>query len=252
MPEHVVFKIWEIEVSPLSILTFSTVVTMISYFVYLLFSVMVFENENKDLPSLSGMIAYSKGTTISYTLLVFVHGYGIMSYLVIASEYIGLQSMQFKAIAGSCFVYLLSLILVSYLPLDGSEDPHNIFAVISFVFATASVYLHKHTFVIDKWPYINFHVSERYLILSEILLILTITIMGMLFWSFNIMVAEYVFIALLLIDKYIKVTILEKSGLMNIEGAKLTYTYYSPMNNPRTSTLYSNVSTSSKQNRPVF
>ena len=252
MPEYVVFKIWEIEVSPLSILTFTTVVTMIGYFVYLLFSIMVFEDENRDLPSLSGMIAYSKGTTISYTLLVFVHGYGLMSYLVIASEYIGLQTIQFRAIAASCFIYLLSLILVSYLPLDGSEDPHNVFAIISFVFATASVYLHKHTFVVDKWPYIDFHVSERYLILSEIMLMLTITIMGMLFWSFDIMVAEYVFIALLLVDKYIKVTILEKSGLMNIEGAKLTYTYYSPQNNPRTSTLYSNVAASSKQKRPIF
>jgi hypothetical protein len=252
MSEYVVFKIWEIEFNPLSILTFSTVVTMMGFFVYLLFSITAFEEEKKDLPSLSGMIAYSNGTTISYTLLVFVHGYGIMSYLVIVSEYIGLQTLQFKFIAGSCFVYLLSLILVSYLPLDGSEDPHNIFAVISFVFATASVYLHKHTFIVDKWPYIDFHESEKYLILSEILLILTITIMGMLFWSFNIMVAEYVFIALLLIDKYIKVTILEKSGLLNIEGAKLTYTYYSPQNNPMTSTLYSNVPLSSKRNISMF
>jgi hypothetical protein len=250
--ERVVFKIWEIEVSPLSILTFTTVVTMIGYVVYLLFSIMVFEDENKALPSLSGMIAYSKGTTISFTLLVFVHGYGLMSYLVIASEYIGLQSRQFKVIAACCFGYLLSLILVSYLPLDGSEDPHNIFAVISFVFATLTVYLHKHTFVIDRWPYIDFHVSERCLILSEILLILTITIMGMLFWSFNIMIAEYVFIALLLVDKYIKVTILEKSGLMNIEGAKITYTYYSPKNHPETSNSYDRVTTSTKPRPTLF
>ena len=248
----VVFRIWEIEVSPLSILTFTTVVTMIGYLVYLLFSIMVFENEDKKLPSLSGMIAYSKGTTISFTLLVFVHGYGIMSYLVIASEYIGLQSRQFKCITFCCFGYLLSLILVSYLPLDGSEDPHNIFAVISFVFATLSVYLHKHTFIVDRWPYIDFHVSERYLIASELFLIITITIMGMLFWSFNVMVAEYVFIALLLVDKYLKVTILEKSGLMNIEGAKITYTYYSPKNHPETNIEYDRVSTSSKARPNLF
>lgn len=241
MSEHVVFKIWEIQVSPLSILTFSTVVTMIGYLVYLLFCIMVFEHEDKILPSLSGMIAYSKGTTISFTLLVFVHGYGLMSYLVIVSEYIGLRSRQFKAIAFCSFGYLLSLILVSYLPLDGSEDPHNIFAVISFVFATLTVYLHKHTFVIDTWPYIDFHVSERYLVFSEVFIIVTNTIMGILFWSFNIMIAEYVFIALLLVDKFLKVTILEKSGLLNVEGAKIKYTYFSPKNHPETSVDYTRV-----------
>lgn len=252
MPEYVVFKIWEIEVSPLSILTFSTVVTMTGFLVYLLFCLMVFDDKDRPLPSLSGMIEYSNGTTISYTLLVFAHWYGVMSYLVIASEYIGLQSIQFRAISASCFVYILSLIMVSYLPVTDYPNAHYTFAVISLVFGTASVYLHKHTFIIDKWPYVDFHITERYLILSEIMLMFTISIMGMLFWSFDIMVAEYVFIALLLMDKYIKVTILEKSGLMNIEGAKLTYTYYSPQNNPRTSTLYSNVAASSKQNRPIF
>lgn len=241
MNERHIFKIWEIEVNPFMILTFSTIVTMVGFLIYLIFCIMVFEDENKSLPSLSGMIAYSNGTTISFTLLVFAHGYGLMAYLVIVSEYIGLQSRQFKFISSCSIGYLLSLILVSYLPLDGSEDPHNIFAVISFVFATLTVYLHKHTFVISNWPYIDFHVSERYLILSEITLILSITIMGMLFWSFDIMVAEYVFIALLLVDKYLKVTILEKSGLLNINGAKITYTYYSPKNHPETSGKISSV-----------
>jgi hypothetical protein len=64
------------------------------------------------------------------------------------------------------------------------------------------------------------------------IMIATVTIMGILFWMFDEIIAEYVLIALLLIDKYFKVTILEKSGLLNIEGASLRYSYYSPSNHP--------------------
>lgn len=234
-----VTKIWTIEISPITVLTFSTVTTMIGYLVYLLFSIMVFNDANKPLPSLSGMIAYSRGTTITYTLLVFVHGYGLMAYLVIVSEYIGIESLQFRAIATCSFIYLMSLVLVSYLPLDGHENPHNVFALISFTFALMTVYLHKHTFLITepgRWPYIDFHASEKILILSEILMIMVVSIMGALFWSLNIMVAEYIFIALILMDKYFKVTILEKSGLLNVSGSKLEYSYYSPPNHPATCT----------------
>lgn len=233
-----VYKIWTIEINPLTILKFTTVTTMVGYLVYLIFSINVFEDQNKGLPSLSRMIAYSRGTTITFTLLVFVHGYGIMSYLIIASEYIGLESTQFRILSMSSFIYLLSLVLVSYLPLTGAENPHNIFAVISFTFAVFTVYLHKHSFVVNepgRWPYINFHKSERYLILSELMMILVITIMGMLFWTFDNVVAEYIFIALILVDKYFKVAILESGGLMKLEGATLQYTYNSPKNHPETS-----------------
>lgn len=242
-----VSKVWTIEIKPITILSVSTVVTMIGFIIYLLFSIMVFEDANKPLPSLSGMIAYSQGTTISYTLLVFVHSYGTMAYLVIVSEYIGVESLQFRAIALCSFIYTMSLIMVSYLPLNGNENPHNVFALISFTFALLTVYLHKHTFIITvpgKMPYIDFHVSERYLILSEILMIVTVSIMGMLFWSFDIMVAEYIFIGLMLMDKFFKVTILEKSGLLNVKGAKLEYTYFSPSNHAETCTMIS-------KNRPV-
>jgi hypothetical protein len=223
-------KVWAIRISPLSILTFSTVVSTVGFIIYLIFSMSVVRGDATTLPSLSGMIAYSRGTTISFTLMVFVHGYGVMAYLVIASEYVGLQSLHFKVIATCSLVYWMSLILVSYLPITTDENPHNIFAVTSFTFATLTVYLHKHSFVISRWPYIDFSVSEKYLIASEIVMISTVSVMGILFWQYDVMVAEYIFLALIIIDKFFKVTILEKSGLMKLGGSFIEYTYFSPPN----------------------
>jgi hypothetical protein len=243
MNDNEVFKIWTIQVVPTSVLTLTTVVTMTSYFIYLVFAISVYDGTGGVLPSISWMIAYSRGTTITFTLLVFVHGYALISYLVIISEYIGIMTFQFKAIAGSSFLYWLSLILVSYLPLDGNENPHNLFAVMGFSFALFTVYLHKHTFITidDKFciPHLDFSNTDKLLVLSEIAMIVTISILGALFWFMNIVIAEYIFIGLLLIDKYVKITILKKSGLLNTKSARLEYVYFSPPNNMRT---YENVS----------
>jgi hypothetical protein len=65
----------------------------------------------------------------------------------------------------------------------------------------------------------------------EITMIFSVSILGILFWTLDIMVAEYVFIALILVEKYFKVYVLVKSGLMNIDGAYLEYKYFSPPNN---------------------
>lgn len=230
-------KVWDQKVSPLFILKWTTVVNLGAYFIFMVYALVVFEDANKALPSMSGMIAYSRGTTISFTLIVFLHGYTIMSYLVIASEYIGFRSNQFKFISISSFIYWMSLIMVSYLPLHTTKNPHNIFAIMGFIFSTFTVYLHKHTFIITeygKWPRLNFNTTERYLMLMEIVMITSISILGILFWSLDMVIAEYTFVALILVDKFFKVYILEKSGLMNIDNAYLLYSYHSPPNNPST------------------
>ena len=102
-------KVWDQKVSPLFVLKWTTVINLGAYFIFMVYALVVFEDANKALPSMSGMIAYSRGTTISFTLIVFLHGYTIMSYLVIASEYIGFRSNQFKFISISSFIYWMSL-----------------------------------------------------------------------------------------------------------------------------------------------
>ena len=230
-------KVWSQQVDPEFVLRFTTILNLGTYFIFMIYSLVVFEDENKALPSMSGMISYSRGTTVSFTLMVFIHGYTIMSYLVIASEYIGFRSNQFKFISISALIYWMSLILVSYFPINATRNPHNIFAITGFVFSIFTVYLHKHTFVVTepgKWPRLDFNTTERYLMLAEITMIIVVSILGILFWSLDMVIAEYVFVALILVDKYFKVYILQQSGLMNIENAYLEYRYFSPPNNPST------------------
>lgn len=228
-------KVWSYKVHPELILNWTTALNLGAYFIFLIYALVVFEDEKKQLPSMSGMIAYSRGTTISFTLMVFIHGYTIMSYLVIASEYVGFRSFQFKFISGSAFTYWLSLIMVSYLPLHATKNPHNVFAITAFVFSIFTVYSHKHTFLVTepgKWPRLDFYTTERYLILSEVVMIFVVSILGILFWTLDMVIAEYFFVAFILLEKYFKVYILKKSGLMNIENAYLEYRYFSPPNNP--------------------
>lgn len=230
-------KVWDQKVNPLFILKFSTIFCLGAYFIFMLYALVVFEDENRTLPSLSGMISYSRGTTVSFTLIVLVHSYTLTSYLVIASEYIGFRSIQFKFISASALIYWLSLIIVSYFPLDTTRNRHNVFALIAFTFSIFTVYLHKHTFLVTevgKWPRLDFNTTEKTLMLAEVMMILVVSILGILFWTLDIVVAEYFFIALIIIDKYFKVYILEQSGLMVIERAYLEYSYYSPPNNPST------------------
>jgi succinate-acetate transporter protein len=110
------------------------------------------------------------------------------------------------------------------------SNPHNVFAVMGFTFAICTVYLHKHTFVVinhKQWPYLDLNVTSKALAISELVLIITISILGGLFWFMDVVIAEYIFIALILVDKYVKIKILEKSGLLNTDGATLKYVYYS-------------------------
>lgn len=229
---NVPVKIWQQKINPYLILKLTTFVNIIFYFSFLLHSFIAFEGE--PFPSVSAMIGASRISTISYTIIVFVHGYTIMSYLVIASEYVGFYSIQFRFIFISSIIYWLSLIMVSYLPVKNVNEPHNIFAILAFMFSVSTVYLHKHTFLnTDEYvPY--FMIIDRNIVVLEISIIILVSILGILFWVFHYTIAEYVFIFLLLCEKYFKINILISSGLLNIESAFLEYSYYSPSNNKNT------------------
>lgn len=243
-----IFRVWTIEIIPHSILKYTTIVTLLGYLILLIYCSVVYEKEHDSLPSISSMIAYSNGTAITFTLLVLIHWYSNLAYLVIASEYIGLRSLQFKIISLCIVIYSLCLLMISYIPVDDDTNPHNVTAVVSFTFAILSVYLHKHTFVvyeIGEWPRFNFRIVDKSLIFSELLIMITLTVLGVLFWFYDYVISEYISIVVILLDKYLKVLILEKSKLLNIEGAKVAYSYYSP-NNHQTP-IYEKVST----NKPV-
>jgi hypothetical protein len=210
------------------VLLIMTSITFAGYIAYLLYAIVVFDNIDKKLPSMSGMIAYSRGTTITFTLLVFVHSYAVWSYIVIISEYIGVDSYQFMAIAVSSVIYLTSLIVLTYLPLDGNENPHNIFALTGFIFALMTSLLHKHSFIKNGpggWPTLSIDSTERPLVVIELVMITIILVSGILFWTQDMVIAEYVFIGLILLDKEIKVNMLLKYELINLDNAFIKYSY---------------------------
>ena len=216
-------KLWQLKLPVRNILLATTVLTTVGVIAYLSYALNTLEDST---PSVSRMIEYSKGTTITFTLIVFGHAYGVVSYLVIASEYIGLFTWHFNVVAFSCAAYLISLIVVSYIPIDDENsevDTHSVFALTAFIFALLSSWLHRHSLL-------NYQlVKEEWSILvAEGVFLLAITVCGLLFWLDENAIAEYAFIFLIVIDKEIKIRILEYTGLLNVNNSFLVYTYHTP------------------------
>lgn len=216
-------KLWQLKLPVRNVLLTTTVATTIGIIAYLSYALNTLEEST---PSMSRIIEYSKGTTITFTLIVFGHAYGVASYLVIASEYIGLFTWHFTAVAFSCAAYLISLIVVSYIPIDDENaevDTHSVFALMAFIFAVLSSWLHRHSLlnyklVKEEWP----------ILVAEGVFLLSVTVCGLLFWLDENTIAEYVFIFLIIIDKEIKIRILEYTGLLNVNNSFLVYTYHTP------------------------
>jgi hypothetical protein len=224
-------KIFRFTVNPFLLLTISTSIVLVMYIVFIIAGVK--EHHGNDvLPSVSTIIAHSKAMTITFTFIVYIHSYCLYAYLVIISEYIGTKSLLFYAISTSCFLYVLCLIIVTYLPLTSDETEHNVFAVGAFAFSLISVLLHKHSwFVYSSRGYsISCNSYEGLMLFIEIVEVIVIVIMGGLFWFYSKMWAEYVFIFIILMDKHLKVTILSGTNLIYLEGSYIQHSYYSSPN----------------------
>ena len=225
-----VFK-WTI--NPFIAMSVCTILTILFYVVFMAvgLTLPITEDVHGGYPSISAIIAYSKGMTITFTFIVYIHWYCLYSYLVIISEYLGKNSFAFYTIGLLCILYVICLIVVTYLPLNVDELKHNIFAVSSFVFALLSVYLHKHSiFVYTARGYEASNKREIFLLTVELGIVILISVMGFLFWFYDNMWAEYVFVFVILIDKQIKIMILLGLRLLYLEGSYMQYSYYSPPN----------------------
>lgn len=225
-----VFK-WSI--NPNIVLSICTIGTVIMYTIFLTVGLRlpITEDLHYGLPSISAIIAYSKGMTITFTFIVYLHSYGLYCYLIIIAEYLGKESFAFLTSAALCILYIICLIVVTYLPLTFDETKHNIFAVSAFAFALFSVYLHKYSFIIyTERGYRISNKREAVVLGLEFIIIISISLTGALFWFQNYMWAEYIFILLVLIDKQIKIFILTKTNLLYLEGSYIQYAYFSPPN----------------------
>lgn len=226
-------EVFNFSMNPYIVMTTCTALSIILYFIFMFVGLNLgIDYDTVDgVPSVSAIIAYSKAMTLTFTFIVYIHSYSLYSYLIILSQYLGKTSFSFISIVLLCVLYILSLIIVTYLPLNVDEFKHNVFAVSAFVFAALSVYLHKHSllvYTIRGYEFCN--QKEGVLIVSELLVLITITVMAGLFWFQNNMWAEYMFILIILIDKQIKIWILLGTELIYLKGSYISYSYYSPPN----------------------
>lgn len=243
-PDHVDFdqnfqrkpvEVFKWSINPYVVMSICTFSTIVMYIIFLVVGLdLPIEDQSElhyGLPSVSAIIAFSKAMTISFTLIVYLHSYGLYCYLIILAEYLGKDSFQFIATAAFCILYIICLIVVTYLPLTFDETKHNIFAVSAFVFALCSVYLHKYSFVVyGERGYTVSNKREGFLLILELISVVTISLSGALFWFRNYMWAEYLFILLILIDKQVKVFVLTRLNLLYLEGSYIQYSYFSPPN----------------------
>jgi len=165
--------------------------------------------------TLSEIIAASHGATVTYGMVVLLHTYSLAAYLVIMTGYIAPSSLHFRAVAASCAMYVMALIGLTYFPVTTHDDPHNAFAVTAFGFATASTWAHRHGIFDDA--------AEAPLLTLEFALVAVIVTTGLLFWINGWTIAEYVFIALIIMDKELKLTMLTWSGVYDASAVQLQY-----------------------------
>jgi hypothetical protein len=241
---HAPRLVWNVKVYPKFLLTFYTFITTGGYCLFLLYCLQHVppHGEEMDYPSVSAMIAFSRGTTLTFSLLVYCHTYAISNYLVLISEYLNVTSYQFYAVSLFCIIYNVALIVVTYLPLTGYETAHNTFSMIAFFAALFSVFLHRHAFWV--WPSLTIEKctnTEFFLILTEFVFIAIICVTGFMFWFHDITWAEYIFIGLILIDKEVKIDILRWTKLIRTNNSYVQYSFYSPKNPIDRQSKYDNI-----------
>lgn len=205
--------IWSVGVRPMRTLTFATVFTLLGELGVLLYAWLY---EPGPLRSVSAVIGRSSGLSIVYATLVYVHGYSLLSYLVLASGYLSTSSAHFRLMATMCALYWGSLIVVSYIPISLNDEHHNAAAFMAFFFACCTTVLHRHSF----W-----HAPpETALMVVEVAIMVGIVGLGALFWFAGAVLAEYGFIALILLDKYVKIRTLHAGGLVDVDN-RLEYRF---------------------------
>lgn len=204
-------SVWEVRYNPYEVLKWTTVITLWGF---LSLSVYCSANNSKVQPTLSAAMSNSPTVSLAFALLVYVHGNAIACYLTLASEYIGLHTWQYSLVAGSSVAYWFCLLALSYLPLDEAKEEHHAAATGAFVFATLSAILHRR----GGTP-----VMEIY----EVGMMSAIVISGVAFWIAGVVLAEYTFIGLVVVDKALRVKLLRQEGLVANAPSYVEYRYFS-------------------------
>ena len=225
--------LWSFQLDPFKVLFYSGFLVLLGYVCFLVYGLSTLDSS----VSVSEIIEISKGTAISFTFLVVLHAYGVYSYLIIIYQYV--HQKHFVLLVICCISYIVSLIVLSYLPIEHTVNNvkmHHVFGFIAYFFALISTISHKHSFFpplcIDdetnqaKAFLINQDEdgNESLLVYVEILIIGLVILFGSLFYFGGFNWAEILFIFLIIIDKQIKIFILLELKLIRRQS-KLIYNY---------------------------
>jgi len=204
-------SVWEVRYDPYEVLKWATVITLWGF---LSLSVYCSASASAVQPTLSAAMSDSPTVSLVFAALVYVHGYAIACYLTLASEYIGLDTWQYSLVAGSSVAYWCCLLAVSYLPLEAAREEHHMAATLAFVFATLSAILHRR----GGTPAMEIY---------EVGIMCAIVLSGLAFWTAGIVLAEYTFVGLIIIDKAARVKLLRQEALVSNEASYVEYRFFS-------------------------
>lgn len=211
-------KFLSLKIQPL--FDYCVISSLLGFVIFVAFGI-----NNDGTVSVSLMIANSEYGIGIALLIGFVHAISVVIYLVIVSKYIQkdvrcgclrFDLAQYNIIVSLCAGYLFFLILAVFIKVDDDSDAHNVFVVISIVLAVLSSWIHRHAFAERNEK------NEQLLWTSEFLTAVVISILSLLFFLLEENILEYIILALLLLDKKLKIVTLTQSGLLNAFNLEVT------------------------------
>lgn len=223
--------VWTYVTDPREILRYTTIYCITSFVVFVMYC--NFQVDSLRGASISTMMGSSKISTLIFTFIVYLHSYSLESYLVILAEFLGTNSFQFKFIALNCVIYIISLVVLTYLPVEEYAGVHNIFAVLALFFASLSIFIHKHSFFkcfYSSTTQSTLQTNAFILSTSEFFFLIVVLATAFIFWFTSSAICEYIFIGFILVDREFKINIMVRAGIINIKDNAMVVVYILPPN----------------------
>lgn len=206
--------VWRTTLKPRVFLRGATACTFIVFLTFLFIGVGL----DDEAPSISAMVAKSREMTLTFTLMVYLHSYAAMAYLILLSRYVEADSTQYRTIALLVRVYLGALVLLCYVPIEVSATAHHAVAFVAFSCAAASGIFTKHSFFSG--------IRDRRVVCVEIAVVVTIAVTACTFWATGNVWAEYVLVGVVIMDKELKIVALERTGLVVLSDSYVQYSFH--------------------------
>lgn len=204
--------VWQFRVKPFHISLLATCTALLVFVA----STLINAFDEHALRTISELLIEFRWFSITYTIVVFIHSYAVLAYLICVSDYIGVQSREFMALCACCVIYLGCLVVVGYVPVSREEELHNFFAIMAFIFAILSSLLHK---------FGSSQHGEQSLAIYEACLIGALILAGALFWSLGDASAEYVLVGIILMEKHMKLELLDRYEILHSKRGWIVYSF---------------------------